>query len=135
MALLAWIRAHSTELIFIAFVINMTANADAIAAFYPISLFAFAGTCPLVDVCLRLAAFEFPRPAKMYWQIALAYCVLAIVTKFLFQISIFCLCNCASYHVQPYCERLATCATCGAADRCALDDDAPCSWPSLTSHK
>lgn len=52
----------------------------------------------------------------MYWRLCLAYLVLVISLKYAFQISVFCICSCTSYALEPSCSERPSCQLCSAYD-------------------
>lgn len=85
-----WFLANTRLVVYFSFIINHTANANIISLVFPLSLFAYA-------------IIEFPRPPKAYWKIMLAYTNVILVVKFIFQITVFCICACERYRLQPSC--------------------------------
>ena len=52
----------------------------------------------------------------MFWRLMLAYTALLILAKFVFQISLFCLCQCSSYFFEPYCANNPICVSCAGSN-------------------
>ena len=85
---------------FLAMIVNQIAYANLISLVYPVAVFAYG-------------LFESPRPTKQFWRAILLYANVVLVTKFLFQLSIFCMCYYSSNDYNLYYWNYAGwCSTC-----------------------
>lgn len=77
---------------YLAFMINALVNSNVISLFFPLSMLVYA-------------LLETPRPHKYYWNTVFVYTILIVTMKFIYQISIFCVCSGVSvtWALQPTC--------------------------------
>jgi hypothetical protein len=90
---------NSKWICFIWFMLTAVVEANVLSLVLPISMFMYA-------------ILEKPRPHKNYWRLALIYLELLIIVKFIFQFSVFCICEAESgdvWSLQPQCENKAMC--------------------------
>ena len=86
-------RSHI--LCYVAFILNNLVYANLLSLVYPTLAFAFA-------------LMESPIPSRLFWRFCIVYTYTIIILKFVFQISVFCICYSAIdwdfWCIQPFCS-------------------------------
>ena len=91
---------QSHVLVYLAFLLNNIVYANLLSLIYTFLLFAYA-------------IMENPIPPRNFWRACIVYTYFVIIVKFLFQISVFCVCYSPTswyyWFLEPYCSASTYC--------------------------